>query len=207
MTHRGLLALGALVVLVVPVATADMYYDQFWCYEDATGAFTGGSTGYPGMYPDVNGEWYYYPQTDWWNTWFYNGPFRPPPWYKIIHVEADVTLFPGGTLDLAFNWATDEWSLQDPPPSGPWPRPPLPDDVAGTLEGRYIGRYEFWSGQEPITQHIVYDYIIPDYNPEWVSIDVRGDNYEIVGEIWHECVPEPASAMLALCGLLLLRRR
>lgn len=50
----------------------------------------------------------------------------------------------------------------------------------------------------------------------WFSVlfigrsDFIYDNYEVSvsGEIWHECVPEPATmSMLALGGLALLRRR
>ena len=73
--------------------------------------------------------------------------------------------------------------------------------------------------------------MIPDYNPEWVSIDVRVYAWEeiempgplpedppmfewvpmqvnIDGDIWHECVPEPATlALMLFGGLALLRCR
>jgi hypothetical protein len=36
--------------------------------------------------------------------------------------------------------------------------------------------------------HVEWDYTIWDYNPEWVSIDVMGCNFEIInGIIVHEC--------------------
>lgn len=44
------------------------------------------------------------------------------------------------------------------------------------------------------------------YCPEWISIDLRGDNFWVEGSIWHECldceVPEPASMALLGMGLL-----
>ena len=34
-------------------------------------------------------------------------------------------------------------------------------------------------GISPGGQHYVLDYVIRDYNPEWVSVDVRGYNFKI----------------------------
>ncbi|HSG29854.1 MAG TPA: hypothetical protein VLA34_15335, partial [Candidatus Krumholzibacterium sp.] len=40
----------------------------------------------------------------------------------------------------------------------------------------------------PDVQHVIFDFIIEDYNPEWVSIDVMGCNFVITnGVIIHEC--------------------
>ena len=65
------------------------------------------------------------------------------------------------------------------------------------------------------TVHLTGSYVIEDFNPEWVSIDVwidpLGVSYEpiyVEGTIWHECVPEPAIlSLLALGSLAVLRRR
>ena len=64
-------------------------------------------------------------------------------------------------------------------------RPPLP----GEDEALYIGRDILHQGTVP-SGHYVFDYIIPSYNPEWVSIDVRGRNYIVSGFIRHECLPK-----------------
>ena len=66
-------------------------------------------------------------------------------------------------------------------------------------------------------------FVIEEYNPEWISIDVRvidqsgilqqspeGDLVQLTGQIAHECVPEPSAALLlglAAGGLVIRRRR
>jgi hypothetical protein len=133
--------------------------------------------------------WYYYPQYDWWNIWFYDHPFRTDR-YKTIQIEFDVFPFePGpGYFEIAVNWSTDLWSIEQPPGDS---APPLP----GVDEDRYIGREtlmatEFYEG------HYVFTYVIEDYNPEWVSIDVRGFNFQIPGGIIvHECVGQQSMDM------------
>jgi hypothetical protein len=118
---------------------------------------------------------------DWWNIWFYDHPFTYDR-FKTVIIEFDVfPLAPGpGFLELAVNWSTDVWSLDFPDDSMP-PLPGVPEDL-------YIGRQtlfmeEFYEG------HYIVEYTIPDYNPEWVSVDVRGYNFDIpMGIITHECV-------------------
>jgi hypothetical protein len=152
-----------------------------------------------------NGSWYFYPNTLWYNEWFYNAPYDPDRW-KIIHIEFDADTLvdtPLFYLQLAVNWSTPEWSLQTPP----FDRPPLPGDEPEDL---YIMRDTLLETDEFTTspQHFVFDYVIPDYNPEWVSIDVWGFNFQLTdGIIIHECVPEPGGLGLVVLGLLALRRR
>lgn len=160
--------------------------DYFITIGPANQFIGGGGTGFYG-----NG-WYYYPDTDWWNIWFYDHPFTYER-FKEIHIEFDV--FPIGEpnfFEFAVNWSTDEWSLNGNPP--PDPRvPPLP----GVDENLFIGWHTFHAGPvEP--GHHIYDFTIPDYNPEWVSIDVRGENFEIPnGFIVHACIGEPQSLDLS----------
>jgi hypothetical protein len=77
---------------------------------------------------------------------------------------------------------------------------------------QYIERELIYSGPPPAGE-LLGELTILDYNPEWISIDFRlispGDGgYEIYGDIWHECVPEPTTvSLLALGGLLMARRR
>jgi len=143
------------------------------------------------------GEWYYYQNTDWWNQWFYNAPYNPNRRKEIFVNVTVMPMWAGAPsfVEIAYNWSTPEWSelgLQ---------RPPLPDDVPDqATEDLYIKRHTFFVGElfEPILIEPEELYVIPDYNPEWVSIDIRGTNFMILqdmpGTILHCCVPKPAEA-------------
>jgi hypothetical protein len=125
--------------------------------------------------------WYRYP-TDWWNIWFYDHPFTYDR-FKDIHLFVDfVPTAPDASVVLAINWSTDLWSLEGNPP-GPR-RPPLPGDEP---ELDYIGRHIVYQG-EVMPGPMEFDYTIPDYNPEWVSVDIMGQNFDIPGGvIEHDC--------------------
>jgi hypothetical protein len=122
----------------------------------------------------------------WLNVWFYDHPFD---WdrYKVIQLE-----FMAARLDpespsfvqIAFNWSTPEWSLEGNPPGAR--RPPLP----GEDEDLYIVR-EIALETDDLTmepQPFVFELVIPNYNPEWVSVDVAGFNFIADGIITHECL-------------------
>ncbi len=156
-----------------------------------------------------NGEWIYYDQTNWWNQWFYDDPPDPRRWKEIFfNIELMPAGMPGDWVEVAINWSNLEF-----PETGPDGRPPMPEDEYGIeREIIFVGRVEeqmFIWNDEP--------FIIPGYNPEWVSIDVRlldwtpdSQGVLIGGWMKHECVPEPATmGLLALGGLaaLLKRRR
>ncbi len=147
-----------------------------------------------GQFVDGFGEnaygdgWYYYPWYDWWNVWFYDHPFDYAR-HKTIHIDIFVTtLAPGPAwLELAVNWSTDRWSLDFPGID----RPPLP----GEDEDLYIGR-EVLFASDFFEGHYALDFVIPWYNPEWVSIDVRGFNFMIMdGIIVHECIGTDPQSM------------
>lgn len=134
-----------------------------------------------------NGEWYYYPNTDWWNVWFFDHPVDTTR-YKVINgsitIQPRDTDFPSN-VELVLNWSTPDWQG--------WPaiqRPPLPADVEDpALEDLYIVRSApIFTGaiSNDITFEIA-DFIIEGFNPEWISIDIRGDNFIINGSLQHTC--------------------
>ncbi len=126
--------------------------------------------------------WYFYP-TGWWNIWFYDHPLD---YNAIKDMALDMPMVmptdPNSFITIAFNWSTDLWSQEGNPP-GPR-RPPLPGDEP---EESYIGREIVYSGPTvEMPPNLIFRF--PDYNPEWVSVDVMGENFEIVDAmLLHDC--------------------
>ncbi len=125
--------------------------------------------------------WYYYPMENWWNIWFYDHPFDDQRfktidvWFEVMKLNPTAPSW----FEFAVNWSTDLWWMD-----GPGDRPPLP----GEDEMLYIGR-EILIGGPDVQGFFQFPYEILAYNPEWVSIDVRGENFMIeFGEILHDCV-------------------
>lgn len=193
---------SALLMFVAGPAGADPVCDEFVAEmpENAVTYYEG--TGFNG------GEWYYYPNTGWWNVWFDNRPYTPDPDFKVVDLAMVIEpLCEDAWVDMTLIWATDEWSFINPD------EPPLPEDVPTLqLEELYITRLDpyLFSGDvdAPILFEL-YDFAIPvAYNPGWISIDIKGYNVRVSGDICHECVPEPTTlGLVALGGLAVLRRR
>jgi hypothetical protein len=145
-----------------------------------------------------NGEWINYPQTNWWNQWFYDDP-PDPKRYKVIDYTLSLDPQAPGTvtfLDIAINWSTLDFPI-----SGPDGAPPMPD------QERYIERGVIFSGGVNSTTVLDGHFIIPDFNPEWVSIDIRyveGQAPIAVSSshFVHECVPEPSTFVLLAAAAL-----
>ena len=162
------------------------------------GGVTGDCTGY-------QGTWYPYP-SGWWNQWFYNEDWDWDRW-KEIDITMTVQPLDPGSDSYAYvivGNASWEWSSQG------FDRPPLPEDCPSIYEEeRYIDRTvvldPVFMGEVFESVDVEFSAIIPDYNPEWVFIDVRGENFEIIGGVIdHRCVPEPATVSLLLIGSLML---
>ena len=181
--------------LYEPIVTLPAKTNDFWVVLDPGGNFIdGGGSGFYGS------GWYFYPEiAPWWNVWFYDHPFDYDR-YKVVMVEFDVIQLDQAipaNVTVAVNWSTDIWSLEGNPPGER--RPPLPEDGNEQL---YIGRGVVYDNpQLTEIQHVIQEFVIPDYNPEWISIDVMGANFEIQnGFVTHECLPnstDPVSLDLA----------
>jgi hypothetical protein len=162
------------------------------------------STGNGYVGPGGENIWRY--DTGWWNQWFFNDPQVLDRWKKIVYTIGINAPEPiqGDGLEVVINWTTPDWTNPVTPPIGP-------------LDDEFIVRTAYiW--QEPLPfVPLIFEgqIIIPDYNPVWVSIDVRAtplaggmDQFHVYGDIHHECLPEPATlSLLALGGLGALLRR
>ena len=130
------------------------------------------------------------------NIWFYNAPFNYDK-YKEIYVSFFCDAM--SPVWFVVNYATDIWS------SDIQGRPPLPRDVPDPqTEDMMIGRLP--SPYEPIPIEPGFNefwFIIPDYNPEWVSIDFMGTDFVIYeGIITHHCLPPEPSESLDLAFVI-----
>jgi hypothetical protein len=160
-----------------------------------------------------SGDFIYYPNTYWWNQWFYDDPPDPDRWKKITYdIDIDVPDTPP-PLDLDV-FVVINWSTMDFLETGPDGSPPIPP-LTPAEESLYIVRQGVGShyfGATSGHRDLIGEITIPDYNPEWVSIDVRvGGSFgqaTVSGTITHECIPEPATlGLLGLGALALMRRR
>jgi protein-disulfide isomerase len=138
----------------------------------------------------MKGKFYHYP-SEWWNAWFYVGPYVPGRAEQISTVMQVVPLDPNevGYAEIAYAWSTPDWSNLYPG------QPPLSGHVADVdIESIYIGRLSFGKidlqiGSEP--QIVSYRYLIPEYSPEWLSIAIRGANFKILnGRMVYEGSPK-----------------
>ena len=181
----------------------------------------GGGSGWNG---DDLGPWYSYPQTTaiqddrgyieypptYWNQWYYGGNYDPTR-YKVVDLSFDykrISPEDQGFFFIVINWSTPQWVDPDPL----IPSPPLVDQEEGVV---YIER-SYPVLNQPIFNDVLMhysmqDFIIPSgYNPEWVSIDVRGYNFEITDGVFVQ--PEPGSllalgsGLTALLGMALRKR-
>jgi len=161
---------------------------------DTDGNFiSGDGHGYNG------GTWYYYPQTGWYRQWYYNHPYsterRGYLRYEVYIRAVDPTK--QTYVEINFNWTTPEWSQLG------LKRPPLPIDTpTAGQESRYMMSKRLYVVDHWYIGTIepIYSHIIEEYNPEWVSIDIRGQNAHLFRGAMHECQAKEGACCNPLTG-------
>ncbi len=170
--------------------------NSFWVGMDQSGQLVPGMSGGTDYYNGPGGinGWFWYP-SGWWNIWFYNDPLDLTR-YKEISIMGSVwKLDPGAPawVEIAINWSGPEWPPGEPPPTEPT------DEI-------HIERFPVVMSDLPNGYEIFefFGFLIEEYNPEWVSVDVRGFNFVIwdnePGIIEHECLPSGQQSLdLSFC--------
>ncbi len=163
--------------------------DTFTVDLDPTGQVVAGQgTGYE------RGSWYYYPYSDWWTQWFYNGPHNSKG-KKVITVDLDIAVLDmassaGSYIEVSLNWTTPNWPSDSEVP-------PLPRDIRSLNHETQLIQRRTLVAQMDVrdSTFVSVNSEIDEYCPGWVSIDIRGQNITVEGRITHECVsdgePEP----------------
>jgi hypothetical protein len=183
--------------------------------DSATIAFSEAGDRVLGTSTSLWDQWVYYPNTNWWNTWFYDHPLNFNRWKEFtlqMQVASTAPLVNPVFVEVALNWSTPLYT------STGAVGPPLPP-IDPIQEQGFIGRSLVFSdvvmpGQLPSVT-IVGRLPVP-YNPEWVSIDVRPTVtanaiglVELSFVLRHDCIPEPATLALAVLSvsMMISRRR
>ncbi len=144
-------------------------YEDFTVYADDAGNVSGSGSGFN------NGEWYYYPGLNLWITWFYDHQLdmdRVKEYYIDLSVSSTGT---PSNAEFYLGWATPEWTNFGGVPD----EPPLPQYLPNPQEEETnIALFDsFLSGEIDGTVYPYIDYQIAEYNPQWVCIAVRGENF------------------------------
>ena len=181
--------------------------DNFWFSIEGPGNLLEPLSGGTFDEPGENGIWYLYDQApggmDWWNIWFYNDPLDTNK-IKKIRMGFWIQSYNGsdpGLLNYVINWSDSTWEGSGFP---------TPSDEQYIRRSPVNGPVIVNTGGP---QWIELYFIIPDFNPEWISVDIWGENimveqtpmapplsselfsyYDPIlmngGIIVHECLPE-----------------
>jgi len=202
--------------------------DHFWIGIDENSGllteFSGGSYDDEGE----DGTWRLYDSApgdqDWYNIWFYNDTvdttrvkiIRMGFWIQRSNQDLSAELF------YVVNWSTPDWQ------GTAFPMPENEPFIERSLINGPVN-IDPLDPEHPFGQWVELYYLIPDFNPEWVSVDLWGNNITILndmisppessplrdwwvqnpgpgGIIVHECLPENVStwsgpkAFATTCG-------
>ena len=149
--------------------------DKFWVATDPNGnlipdpGISGGFSPTPD--PGENLQWLYYYQTSppWYNIWFYNDPVDPNRMKRIMMGFYIRSFIPDLPVEFRYvvNWSTQDWNFTIYP---------QPSDENHIIRSEWIGDPIILPPTPPpgIWYNLMIE--IPDFNPQWVSVDIYGEN-------------------------------
>lgn len=172
---------ATLITLLAGWGSVRAAEDQFSVDIERSGVLSrGAGTGFE------DGSWYYYPRTGQLVQWFFNGALDRDR-KKVVEVDLTVrlrSLIAGGSIEVSLNWTNTTWPERQE-------APPLPDTWDTGTEQQYIEQRILFPRTDVRETTVMNTSVeIPDYCPQWVSIDIRGENISVEGEIRHDCVPK-----------------
>ncbi len=132
--------------------------------------------------------WYYYPDSDMWRMWFYNGAYDSNrKGYLNYHVYTKAVNPTIPTYLVAyFGWTTPQWSELA---NG---RPPMPGDMPTAVsEALYMSAFRIYTIDNvlvPSSIETERTHSISEYNPEWVCISIKCRNAYVYRGAYHECI-------------------
>ena len=170
----------ALMILLLGWGSALAVQDTFTVdLGNFGGIIDGGGTGFDG------GAWYYYPHSDRLIQWFFNGAINRDA-KKIIEVDLTLNVLEpklgsSGYVEVFVHWTKLSWPEdQDGPPL---PGGKNADQEMNQIHTRSI--LDRTQIRQTLTTTASFE--IPGYCPQWVAIEIRGENVSVVGRIRHEC--------------------
>jgi hypothetical protein len=129
-----------------------------------------------------DGTWYFYndPETEqsWYSVWFYNNSLDMYGMNKMkmgFYVQKGVP-FGAANVSFAVSYSDPEWDPETP-------EFPMPDDEEFILRSTLNGPYSV-TGTATNKQWFELEFDIPDYNPEWISVNIFGSNIKIDNTTW-----------------------
>lgn len=183
------------LLLTASVAQAGVVHSEFLVQLNPDNTVTPGPPALNSGFD--NGNWFEYTDPgggpNWWNQWFFNSPDIPGSKWIEWDIFMEPLGDPIGVIEVAINYSTRDWI--DPN------SPPLPD------LNQHIIRESIYVGIPSCSISNIGDpLLIPDFNPIWVSIDIRvlqpmPDPVSIGGSIWHEHHPIPEPSTFVLLGI------
>ncbi len=142
-----------------------------------------------GNYVEGQGDgegWYYYPESNTWRMWFYNGSYDADRQgsleYQVYTKAIDPTV--PTYMEAYCGWTTPAWSKRG---TG---RPPLPSDMPTlSQESQYLYGARIYGVNSVVTTSVESnrEYLVEEYNPEWICIGLKVRNAYVYRGVFHEC--------------------